>query len=167
VTRWVLGLLAGLALVSASMPAPLAWGQTQSPGGRRAILDTRGAFFALSVADLGASTQWYRDRLGLDLTFSVPSSGGVAVNVLEGGGLMVELLHFDSAGPDPCGTGDPSRCHGQFKAGLFVTDLAKTLERLAARGVPVAFGPYPAQPNQPANAIIRDNAGNLIQLFEK
>ena len=46
-------------------------------------------------------------------------------------------------------------------------DPKKTLGKLAERGVPVAFGPFPAQGNQRANAIIRDNAGNLIQLFER
>jgi hypothetical protein len=99
--------------------------------------------------------------------FSVPPANGFAVTVLEGGGLTVELLQRDTAVPGPCGTADPSQCHGLFKVGLLVTDLDKTLEKLAARGVPVAFGPFPAQPNQRANAIIRDNAGNLIQLFGK
>ena len=69
--------------------------------------------------------------------------------------------------PADCAATDPALCHGMFKAGVLVKDLDKTLEKLAARGVPVAFGPFPAQPNQRANAIIRDNAGNLIQLFEK
>ena len=29
----------------------------------------------------------------------------------------------------------------------------------------IAFGPFPARPNQRANMIVKDNAGNLIQIF--
>lgn len=36
---------------------------------------------------------------------------------------------------------------------------------LQKRNVEIAFGPYPARKNQRANVIIRDNGGNLIQLF--
>jgi catechol 2,3-dioxygenase-like lactoylglutathione lyase family enzyme len=166
-TRLVLTLLTCSVLVSASLLARTTWGQTQTPESRRAIIDSRGTFFALSVADLDTSSRWYAEKLGLEVTFSVPPTSGFAVTVLEGGGLTVELVHRDNAVPDPCGTTDPSQCHGLFKVGVLVTDLDKTLEKLAARGVPVAFGPFPAQPNQRANAIIRDNAGNFIQLFEK
>lgn len=154
-------------LACASLLAQTTWGQTQTPVPKRALVDTRGAFFALSVADLDASSRWYTEKLGLEVIFSMPSTNGFAAVVLEGGGLMVELVRRDEAVPDPCGTTDPSRCHGFFKVGVLVTDLDKTLEELAARGVPVAFGPFPEQPNQRANAIIRDNAGNFIQIFEK
>lgn len=166
-TRLVLMLFTCSVLASASLLAPTSWGQTQTSAPRRAIIETRGALFALSVADLDASSRWYAEKLGLDVIFSIPETNGVAVTVLEGGGLTVELIHNAGATPDPCGATDPTLCHGLFKVGVLVTDLVKTLEKLAARGVPVAFGPFPEQPNQPANAIIRDNAGNLIQLFEK
>jgi len=166
-TKPVLMLFTCSVLVSASLLAQTTWGQTQTPVSKRTLLDTRGAFFALSVADLDASSRWYTEKLGLEVLFSTPDTNGFAVMVLEGGGLTVELVHRDDAVPDPCGATDPSRCHGLFKVGVLVTDLDKTLEKLAARGVPVAFGPFPEQPNQRANAIIRDNAGNLIQLFEK
>ena len=46
-----------------------------------------------------------------------------------------------------------------------MTDFDKTLAILKARNVPIAFGPFPARPNQRANVIIRDNAGNLMQFF--
>lgn len=56
---------------------------------------------------------------------------------------------------------------GIFKVGLLVDDLDATLGVLRSRGVAIAFGPYPATANQRANAIIRDNAGNLIQLVKR
>jgi hypothetical protein len=42
-----------------------------------------------------------------------------------------------------------------------------TLATLKARGVQVAYGPYPASADQRATVIVKDNSGNLIQLFGK
>lgn len=125
-------------------------------------LKTTGAFFALSVADLKASAQWYTDKLGLKTTMEVPKRDGAAVIVLEGGGLIVELIQRDDALP-------PSKTsvHGIFKAGVIVDDFDKTLAALKARHVEIAYGPYPARANQRANVIVKDNSGNLLQLFAK
>ena len=127
-----------------------------------------GAFFALSVADLAASRDWYREKLGLDVVMEAPPRSGAQVAVLEGGGLIVELLQLDQARPLGTvapGVTSPQLVHGIFKAGMIVKDLGATLARLRERGVEIAFGPYPASDTQRANAIVRDNAGNLIQLF--
>ncbi|HEV8148261.1 MAG TPA: VOC family protein [Bryobacteraceae bacterium] len=135
---------------------------------------TTGAFFALSVADLKTSTQWYTDKLGLKSTLENPKRDGVAVIVLEGdvGGtkLIVELIRRDDAQPlakATNGIADPIRVHGVFKAGVVVDDFDKTLATLKARQVEIAYGPYPARSNQRANVIVRDNAGNLLQFFGK
>jgi hypothetical protein len=61
--------------------------------------------------------------------------GDITVRVLEGGGLTVELIHDPAARPR--GVSRPELVHG----------------------------PFPASDNQRANLIIRDNAGNLIQIF--
>lgn len=124
--------------------------------------EVRGAFLAVSVGDLAASTRWYAEKLGLRVMMQVTSQNGVAVAVLEGGGLTVELVQLDAAAPR---AGGAELTHGLFKAGIVVDDLAGSLERLRALGVEIAFGPFPARQGQRANAIIRDNAGNLIQLF--
>jgi catechol 2,3-dioxygenase-like lactoylglutathione lyase family enzyme len=122
-----------------------------------------GAFWALSVADVAASTRWYSEIFGLRVLFSVPRANGAAVSVLGGGGLIVELVQLDSAVALPR---EPQRAHGYFKSGLMVDDLTRTLATLRARGAQVFMGPFPARDGQRANVIIRDNAGNLIQLFE-
>ena len=128
-----------------------------------APFSTRGAFFALSVADLDASTRWYQEKLGLTVTLQVPrGEGPAAATVLEGGGLIVELIQHRDATPT---AGESHLVHGFFKAGMIVENLDTTLAELRSRGVEVAYGPYPAQGGQRANVIIRDNAGNLIQLF--
>ena len=124
--------------------------------------DVRGAFMALSVADLAASRRWYVEKLGLRPTLEVPPGNGGAVVVLEGGGLIVELVRLDSA---VARTRSPERVHGYFKAGVVVDDLSRVLGELRRRGVEVVFGPYPARDGQRTNAIIRDNERNLIHLF--
>src|SRR5262245_38932693 len=69
-----------------------------------------GAFFALSVPDMAASVSWYTDKLGLHVVNTVPGSPEVAV--LEGGGLIVELIRDPAAQPGPA---QPELQHGVFK----------------------------------------------------
>ena len=129
-----------------------------------------GAFFALSVADIDASVRWYSEKLGLKVVMQAPKRDHAAVTVLEGGGFIVELIQHDDA--VPLGKAAPAIkgnlfVHGMFKAGVIVDDFEKTLAMLKARGVEIVIGPFPAKANQRANVIIKDNAGNLIQLFGK
>ena len=90
--------------------------------------------------------------------------------VLQAGGLTVELVQHDDVVPlgtvHPAGGGAIS-VHGIFKVGLIVDDFDKTLAALRARGVGIAYGPYPKRSDQPANVMIRDNAGNFIQISGK
>lgn len=118
-----------------------------------------GAFLAVSVSNMAESVQWYTEKLGLSVTFQANSP---EVTVLEGGGLMVELIRNPAAEPGPT---PPDLRHGVFKAGFLVKNFDATVEELRARGVAIAFGPFPAQGKQRANVLIRDNAGNLIQIF--
>src|SRR5215510_11627639 len=56
-----------------------------------------GGFFALSVANLPESVEWYSQKLGLSVVFE--AQGPVAVTTLEGGGLLVELVRNPAARP--------------------------------------------------------------------
>ena len=58
-----------------------------------------GSYFALSVGDMQASTKWYSEKLGLKVVMNAPKSNKAAVTVLEGGGLIVELIQLDDAVP--------------------------------------------------------------------
>lgn len=133
------------------------------------VIAVRGMSFALSVADMEASTRWYVEKLGLRVTMQAPRTDATRarVTLLQGGGLTVELVQHDDAKALsnllPGNDGAVS-VHGIFKIGITVDDFGKTLAALRARGVEIAFGPYPKRPDQPANVIIRDNAGNLIQV---
>ena len=141
---------------------------TQAPPAGPPIVTANGAFFALSVADVQASSHWYSEKLGLHVVMQLPTRDKVAVVVLEGDGLIVELIQNDDAVPlrqVAPRVKDTTLVHGIFKAGAVIADFDRTVARLRERGVEVAYGPYPAKPDQRANVIVRDNAGNLIQLF--
>ena len=129
-----------------------------------AVLKGVGGFFALSVRDLDASTSWYTEKLGLHVAWRTPAGAKPSVAVLAGGGLVVELVHNDDAPRHARNSVDEP---GIFKAGLLVDSLDAAVARLRSRGVAIAFGPFPAKPEALANVIIRDNAGNLIQLLER
>jgi hypothetical protein len=140
-----------------------------SPAAPHPPFTTRGAFFALSVANVGTSARWYAEKFGLTVVMRAPKTNGASATVLEGGGLIVELVQRDDA--MPLSAAAPSleanyRVHGLFKAGMIVDDFDKTLRDLGARGVEVAIGPFAATAEQRANVIVRDNAGNLIQIFD-
>ena len=129
-----------------------------------------GAFFALSVADIEASTKWYTEKLGLKITMQQPAQNKVAVAILEGGGLIVELIQNEEA--QPLSSAAPAiknsiLVHGFFKAGVIVDDLDKVITHFKEKNVNIAYGPFPSGANQRANVIIRDNGGNLIQFFGK
>ena len=155
-----------LLVLSLTLPA-VASAQSAGPVAEPPFTAT-GGFFALSVADLGASTRWYSEKLGLKVVMEVPRQNGSAVTVLEGGGLMVELVQLDAA--QPLSRGAPSvreevHLHGVYKAGVLVENFDRLVEQLRARGITIAYGPFPARENQRANLIIRDGEGNLIQFI--
>jgi len=147
------------------LPAP-GRGQSAEAVFRPAALAAKGAFFALSVPDLQASVKWYSEKLGLKVAMEVRDN--VSVTVLAGGGLIVELIHSDQAVPSaqtaPAAK-DAAPLHGFSKAGFFVDDFDRALATLVARKVDIAYGPYPGKENGLKNVILRDNAGNLIQVF--
>ncbi len=162
---WALLWLPLPTMLSAQAPGPRV--EVPAPGATLA-LTTRGAFFALSVPDLDASSRWYSDKLGLKVVMRVPRTDQAAVTVLEGGGLIVELIQHDGAlslSRAAPAAKDRLMIHGLFKAGVIVDQFDQALELLRARGVELALGPFPARPGQRANVIIKDNAGNLIQIF--
>ena len=137
--------------------------QTEQPA-----MKSAGAFFALSVADLNASVQWYSEKLGLKVVMRPPKIDKAVAVILEGGGLIVELIHHDDA--MPLSAASPAvksniLVHGIVKAGVIVEDFDSTVATLRSRNVQIAFGPFPAQAHQRANVIVRDNSGNLIQFF--
>jgi catechol 2,3-dioxygenase-like lactoylglutathione lyase family enzyme len=145
-------------------------GQSATSTAQTPVVAATGAFFALSVLDVNASAKWYAEKMGLRVVMQVPKRDKSAVIVLEGSGLIVELIQHDEALPlSRAAPGVKSNIfvHGVVKAGAIVADFDRTLATLKERNVRIAFGPYPARANQRANVIVQDNDGNLIQFFGK
>lgn len=93
-----------------------------------------------------------------------------AATVLQGGGLIVELVQHDEAVPLrnvlPAARG-ALYVHGIFKVGVTVDDFDATIAAIRARGISIVIGPFAKRPDQPANAVIQDNMGTYIQIFGK
>lgn len=156
-----------LTIVAAVLVASVSRARAQQPVAP-AFTAAKGAFIGLSVADLDASVKWYTEKLGLTVVMRPPKIEKSTAVILEGGGLIVELMHHDDAVALSTAAPHIARdylVHGIFKAGLVVDDFDKAIAALRARGVPIAIGPFSATAEQRANAIIRDAEGNYIQLF--
>ena len=133
-----------------------------------AFQQVSGAFLAVSVKDLNASVSWYAAAFDLKVVMSSGEAGSAQVKVLEGNGLIVELIQLPSAVPlakAAPAVKDKQSLHGLFKAGAIVADFDRLVATLRARRVEIAYGPFPRRDTQRANVIVRDNEGNLLQFF--
>jgi catechol 2,3-dioxygenase-like lactoylglutathione lyase family enzyme len=122
-----------------------------------------GAFFGVSVPDLEASARWYEEKLGLKVVMRAPKANGSAATVLEGDGLIVELIQRDGARPWNAVSTETNRTlvHGLFKTGVIVADFDRTLAmlrsprgRVRVRSLPQEAGStgeccHPGQRGQP------------------
>ena len=134
------------------------------------LLNAGGTFVGLSVPDLEASTRWYQEKLGLTVVMRAARTDATksAATVLQGGGLTVELVQHDDAVPLRNFLAEPRGAlyvHGIFKVGVTVDDFDAAIAGIRSRAIPIVIGPFPKRADQPANAMIRDNAGNYIQIF--
>lgn len=157
--------LAALLLAVAALPA-VAADATNAPIIRPAGIQ----FFALSVPDAAASARWYQDVFGMTVLREIkPPDAPVHIFILTSDKLEVEILqhpqarHFTQAAP---GVKAPTEIHGIFKVGLHVQDLKGTVAALKAKGVTFPFD-VTDDPTGVRFAILEDNSGNRIQLFER
>ena len=156
----VIRIMRALALIA--VMAFAATTAAQSPARPSTAIVGRGAFWAISVSDVGAASKWYSEKIGLRVVMESPKTENPSAVVLEGNGLTVELIRHTGSKPR---TGDLVLTQGFVKAGVVVDDFDGTLAMLRTKGVQIAYGPYPAKVGQRANVIIRDMDGNLIQFF--
>lgn len=135
------------------------------------------SFAALSVPDLPASERWYSEVFGLTRVFegAAPDSS-TRVVLLSGPGLRIELVWHRTARSLEALAGRPTapdQVFGPAKIGFYVMNLDKALERLRARHATIEGQWLSRPPHVPAtdtlwtrNALVRDPAGNYVQLFE-
>src|SRR3954454_18266210 len=86
-------------LVAFLLPLPCL--AQSAPTSSLPAIQTVGGFIALSVSDIKASTQWYAEKLGLKVMEQHPRTAEqkAAVAILEGPGLIVELIEHADAVP--------------------------------------------------------------------
>ena len=123
----------------------------------------------ISVADLEASISWYREKLGFTVVNRVTLDHIPAkIAFLQHGDFAVELFEVPGASPLPEDRRHPNqdlRTHGTKHIALAVQDTKKVIEVLKERGVDIAMDVRVV--DQTTIAFIRDNTGNLIEIFEQ
>jgi catechol 2,3-dioxygenase-like lactoylglutathione lyase family enzyme len=136
------------------------------------------SFAALSVPDLSASEQWYREIFGLTRVFEAAApDSSTRVVLLAGPGLRIELVWHRSARSLSSYAGTPTppdQVFGPAKLGFFVADFDRALDRLRAQHVAIE-GTWLTRPAHVAptdtlwtrNILVRDPAGVYVQLFER
>lgn len=124
--------------------------------------------FAISVPDLDASAAWYNHVLGFSMSYvdEIPAAG-FRIGHMVGPGCMLEIFQAEGASPLPESRRTPNsdiRVHGNKHISFGVKDgrLAKT--ELEAMGVEIVMV---AEVNNTYGVFIRDNSGNLIEIFEE
>lgn len=172
-TRRALRCVVAASLLGApALPATLADSAPAGPSAPAAaqlpiVPDAGPQFFAISVRDVDASARFYRKVFGLATKKELkPGDGGYRVLILGSDRLVVELGH----GRDFRIGEDPLRRHlvaGVFKVGFYVTDLSLALRALAEHGISPVVGPFVEKDLGIRSAVIHDNEGNAIQLFER
>lgn len=130
-----------------------------------------GAYFAISVRDLKASSDWYKQKLGFrEVKQSASRDGLSRAIILETDGVLLELIHHKRAVAPRALIKEYKgayQIHGIFKVGLLVQDADHTLQRLKANGIPIANGPYTDEELHMRSFFIRDNDGNIIQFLSR
>jgi methylmalonyl-CoA/ethylmalonyl-CoA epimerase len=122
----------------------------------------------ISVPDIEAAITWYKTMLGFEVevrrTHPQPPA---KVAFLRRGDLRIELFEVEGAASLPADRRVPDQdltTHGNKHVAYALKDVRAAADELKRRGADVVFvkemGPITV-------AFIRDNAGNLIELFQQ
>lgn len=122
----------------------------------------------VSVPDLENSIAWYRTMLGFEVEARNNHPRPPAkVAFLRRGDLRIELFEVAGAAPLPEDRRIPDRdlcTHGNKHVAFAVKDVRATVDELKRLGADIVFVLDIAHVTV---AFIRDNAGNLIELFQQ
>ena len=124
--------------------------------------------FAISVADLEETIKWYSDIFGFTVVnrSEIPGAG-IRVAHMQGTGFLLEVFEAPGSAPLPEDRKVPNRdlmTQGNKHMSFGVPDGRKAKEELEALGVEVAMV---AEVDDTYGVFIRDNTGNLIEIFEE
>ena len=122
----------------------------------------------ISVPDLEASINWYRDMLGFELEKrgEIPPAKAKYAFVRQGD-FRIELFEVEGSRPMPEYRHIPNQdigVHGTKHIAFEVEDLRALLDHLREKGVDIAMDLF--EIDNSYASFIRDNSGVLIELME-
>lgn len=124
--------------------------------------------FAISVPDLEASIDWYHRVFGFTVLHRSEIPGtGIKVSHMQGKGFLMEIFCPPNGTPLPAERREPNTdlmVHGNKHISFGVKDGHAAKAQLEAMGVEVAMV---AEVDGTYGVFIRDNSGNLIEIFEE
>ncbi len=124
--------------------------------------------FAISVADLEETIRWYSDIFGFTVIdrSEIPDAG-IRVSHMQGTGMILEIFEAAESAPLPEERRIPNQdllTQGNKHISFGVPDGPKAKAELEALGVEIAMV---AEVDGTYGVFIRDNTGNLIEIFEE
>jgi methylmalonyl-CoA/ethylmalonyl-CoA epimerase len=124
--------------------------------------------FAISVPDLETAAAWYESVLGFTMSYEdgIPQLG-VRIGHMAGPGCMLEIFQAKDARALPEDRKMPNTdimTHGNKHISFGVVDGRAAKAELEAMGVEIVMV---AEVNDTYGVFIRDNTGNLIEIFEE
>lgn len=123
---------------------------------------------AISVGDMEESISWYQRIFGFTVLDREEIPGtGVKVAHMQGKGFLLEIFKAENPNPLPEERKVPNLdflTMGNKHFSFGVKDGRKAKAELEAMGVEIAFV---AEVNNTYGVFIRDNTGNLIEIFEE
>lgn len=124
--------------------------------------------FAISVANMEESIKWYSKHFGFTLISQSEIPGtGVQVSHMQGVGFVLEIFCAHESVALPEDRKMPNKdflTQGNKHISFGVKDGRKTKEKMEAMGIDIAFV---AEVDDTYGVFIRDNTGNLIEIFEE
>lgn len=123
---------------------------------------------AISVADFEESIAWYERVFGFTVIdrSEIPGTG-IRVSHMQGVNFQLEIFCAPNANPLPEDRRIPNQdllTHGNKHFSFGVKDAHKAKDEMEAMGVDIAFV---AEVDGTYGVFIRDNTGNLIEIFEE
>ena len=124
--------------------------------------------FAISVADLESSIDWYSKVWGFTVIDRSEIPGqNTKVSHLQGKGFILEIFEAEGSEPLPDHRKVPNedlKVQGNKHMSSGVSDGPKAKEEMEAMGVDIVFI---AEVDNTWGCFIHDNSGNLIEIFEE
>ncbi|WP_425145766.1 VOC family protein [Deinococcus sp.] len=125
--------------------------------------------FALVVADLDSSVNWYQSVLDfkVERRFGFSDAGVQIAHLISDTGIRVELIEQEGSGQSPDlekGVFEALKTQGVKHVGLLVADIDSAFLELNVKGAEIASVITRVEPAGVKNFWIKDNSGNLIEI---